>query len=118
MCKEKKPRVHAELIKAWADGAEIQFYSEGVNKWLNVGKPEWKPCTQYRIKPEPNDVEKYGIEVGDVWCLHKNCYPHRGYAFTVGTVSNRGVVLALSTSELEITSNSVLLFRKGVVNKL
>ena len=48
-----KPHKHAELIKAWADGAEIEWQ----DKW-----GEWQPfyltCSwyeakNYRIKPEP-----------------------------------------------------------------
>jgi hypothetical protein len=45
------PHKHAELIKAWADGAEIQAKSENV--WLDCRMPDWWPDTQYRIKPEP-----------------------------------------------------------------
>jgi hypothetical protein len=53
-----KPHKHAELIKAWADGAEIEFQdSEGV--W-GVGIPHWHPDAEYRIKPEPKpDVVRY-----------------------------------------------------------
>ena len=47
-----KPHKHAELIKAWADGAEIEFYSEAFEEWQNPGKsPEWSEDYQYRIKP-------------------------------------------------------------------
>ncbi len=50
----KKPHVHAELIKAWADGAEIQF-RRGIH-WYDVQpigcQPLWGESTEYRIKPE------------------------------------------------------------------
>ena len=47
-----KPHVHAELIKAWADGAEIEYNSGG--SWNScVGGPCWGRNTLYRIKPEP-----------------------------------------------------------------
>jgi hypothetical protein len=46
----KTPHVHAELIKAWADGAEIQAKSDNV--WLDCRMPDWWPDAQYRIKPE------------------------------------------------------------------
>jgi hypothetical protein len=46
-----KPHKHAELIKAWADGAEIQA-NEG-NGWISCGGcPAWNENTEYRIKPE------------------------------------------------------------------
>jgi hypothetical protein len=37
-------------IKAWADGAEIEFLSE--DGWLNAGDPEWNEDSEYRIKPQ------------------------------------------------------------------
>lgn len=58
MC-NKTPHKHAELIKAWADGAIIQ-YKNHVGDWLDRFKPTWDPGAEYRIKPEPNpDVVLY-----------------------------------------------------------
>lgn len=45
------PRKHAELIKAWADGAEIQ-YRYG-NHWVDVSCPAWLDSDIYRLKPVP-----------------------------------------------------------------
>lgn len=51
-----KPHKHAELIKAWADGAEIEIWS--CNGWWLETEPTWNPKDKYRIKPEPKpDVE-------------------------------------------------------------
>lgn len=44
-----KPHKHAELIKAWADGAQIQVYT---NTWNDDLHPLWRPNLEYRIKPE------------------------------------------------------------------
>lgn len=41
--------VHCELIKAWAEGAEIEFKNEHGN-WMTVN-PSWGTDTEYRIKP-------------------------------------------------------------------
>ena len=43
---------HAELIKAWADGAEIEFWSTIDEKWYLADKPSWDENKKYRIKPE------------------------------------------------------------------
>jgi len=64
----KTPHKHAELIKAWADGAEIQEkYS--FNDW-RVFDGYWQEdeAYGYRIKPEPKpDVVYYGVfDIGDV----------------------------------------------------
>lgn len=47
-----KPHKHAEVIKAWADGASIQLLSSN-NKWVDVINPEWLEDIEYRVKPEP-----------------------------------------------------------------
>lgn len=55
----KQPHKHAELIKAWADGAEIEWFA--VDEWKYVSEPAWSPIVKYRIKPEPKpDVVRYG----------------------------------------------------------
>lgn len=55
-----KPHKHAALIKAWADGAEIELYDGGVGQWLLSPTPRWYNECQYRIKSEPKpDVVKF-----------------------------------------------------------
>jgi hypothetical protein len=63
-----KPHKHAELIKAWADGAEIQErYAKGKHPddfdWVDFdGDWSFAHSNEYdfRIKPEPKpDVVKY-----------------------------------------------------------
>jgi hypothetical protein len=49
-----KPHKHAEVIKAWADGKEIEYYYEG--KWTTCYRPIWDNLTPYRVKPEPKKV--------------------------------------------------------------
>lgn len=51
----KTPHVHAELIKAWADGAEIERFDSSSQSWEPpYGKnPAWNVEVKYRIKPEP-----------------------------------------------------------------
>ena len=52
---------HAGLIKAWADGAEIEVWNTNVEKWLLCGSIiSWDECREFRIKPEPKpDVVKF-----------------------------------------------------------
>ena len=55
-----KPHKHAELIKAWADGAEIEFSESLYGDWIPTKQPEWSEKLNYRIKPEPKpDFVKY-----------------------------------------------------------
>ena len=49
---------HADLIHAWADGAEIEFYD--ITHWVHMPKPNWVDAAIYRVKPEPKpDVVRY-----------------------------------------------------------
>ena len=42
---------HSELIKKWADGAEIQWKDKN-GQWEDMGEPLWYEKHEYRIKPE------------------------------------------------------------------
>lgn len=49
-----KPHPHAEFIKAWADGADIQTYDGIRDVWIDImGNPAWT-SERYRIKPKPD----------------------------------------------------------------
>ena len=47
----KQPHKHAELIKAWADGAEIECWDG--ERWFSASSPCWSKTFKYRIKSEP-----------------------------------------------------------------
>jgi hypothetical protein len=42
---------YADLIHAWADGAEIQVLNNG--KWIDIYYLSWSEYAEYRIKPQP-----------------------------------------------------------------
>lgn len=47
---------HAEIIKAWADGAKVQALSDNGNRWNDCNSaPNWNPFREYRIKPDHKD---------------------------------------------------------------
>lgn len=43
---------HYDLIVAWAEGKQIQYYNAGCSNWHDIEHPNWGENTQYRIKPE------------------------------------------------------------------
>lgn len=46
------PHKHAAIIKAWADGVEVQVSTNA--GWYDLDfNPNWCDFNQYRIKPEP-----------------------------------------------------------------
>lgn len=55
----KTPHKHADLIHAWAEGAEIESRVNEI-EWEVVDKPRWLVDYEYRLKPEPKpDVVLY-----------------------------------------------------------
>ena len=57
-----KPHRHAELIHAYADGAEIEVYDKKFEKWTATENPCFLSGMEYRIKPEPKpDLIYYGV---------------------------------------------------------
>lgn len=67
-----KPHKHAELIKAWADGAEIECRDCRV--WYHTKDPRWQEDMEYRIKLEtkPDIVKCFVLEVNPVLGLRLN----------------------------------------------
>lgn len=63
---------HCELIKAWADGAEIQYREDSARMWTDIINPLWDVMFEYRIKPRTVKREgwinlykvNYGIKPG------------------------------------------------------
>jgi len=49
---------HAELIKAWAEGALVETFSKRYKRWVVAAKPTWDANTQYRVKPRFTFVER------------------------------------------------------------
>lgn len=60
-----QPRKHADIIKAWADGAEVEFYSKLEKRWVSASHPMWEESTAYRVKHEPTPCEEEGYVAGD-----------------------------------------------------
>lgn len=57
-----KPHKWAEEIKAWADGAEIEFRDVSgygyISNWEIVSDPNWlDEFTEFRIKPQPKKTQ-------------------------------------------------------------
>lgn len=52
MSNTNKRHPHAKLIKAWADGAEIQHFDTSAMQWKDCKEPNWFIQSQYRIKPD------------------------------------------------------------------
>lgn len=69
-----KPHKHAELIRAWADGAEIEYYVVSSSKWHRCveNKPAWDTMMEYRIKPEPPKYPQTSFTSEDIAEIARN----------------------------------------------
>jgi len=86
---------HADLIHAWADGAEIQFreYAGEWNDFQPNGYACWHQDMEYRIKPEPKpDFRKYFAYHFDRPCI----YPH-----SKNEIANLALIFDGETGELK-----------------
>lgn len=93
-----KPHKHAEFIKAWADGAEIEFYDPFREVYTKVnGVPQWDERALYRIKPEPLQNEK--IEL--VYAFNQNFGLHIGYPRNFGSKANLKLTFDSETGKLK-----------------
>ena len=53
-----KPHKHAEIIKAWAEGAEVEFRAHFAERWQEANYPTWQDTNnptwhshyEYRVK--------------------------------------------------------------------
>lgn len=69
-----KPHKWAKEIKAWADGAEIEFRDVSgygyISNWELVSDPNWlDEFTEFRIKPQPKKPQYLYVYQGaeDIW---------------------------------------------------
>ena len=110
-----KPHKHAELIKAWADGAEIQRYTKvlsgsakgGTVEWIWVSspKPSWKETDEYRIKPKEKQkvkMWKWLLQHDKEYFLSQHFY--KSHEEALADFENRGteVLHAVDWSEIEV----------------
>jgi hypothetical protein len=67
-----KPKKHAALIKAWADGAIIETYYTERGIWEETPYPLFLDDLSYRLKGETNNVIRrqiYMDTLGDIVCV-------------------------------------------------
>ena len=81
-----KPHKWAKEIKAWADGAEIEFKTP-LGEWEDCDiKPDWRHDVEYRIKTQPKDFMEILIGENQTLRLHKNAYNQYTLSLTMGEV--------------------------------
>ena len=54
----KQRHKHADVIIAWAEGAEIEYRLGPYDSWSKSTSPSWHADCEYRVKPAP---KKYRV---------------------------------------------------------
>lgn len=67
----KAPHTHKDVIIAWANEAEVEFFDNG--HWYDVTTPDWNHKTTYRIKPEKKvSTAQIWADDGGIFFTHEN----------------------------------------------
>ena len=61
-----KQHKHAELIKQWADGSEIECYYKARKEWHAVNEPAWWGDFEFRVTPVKKGTKKYRLVVAEI----------------------------------------------------
>ena len=97
----RAPHKHAEIIKAWADGAEIQCRNRVDPEWKDIGQsPCWLEELQYRIKPVPEPDVVMTRAVG-IYRVPSEAYPYGLLSVSVLGAPNVRFVFDGETRELK-----------------
>ena len=103
---KKAPHVHAEAIKAWADGHEIERFLETGNYWYETEFPAWDLAAQYRIKQaQPKDKAMEALIV---------LSPHAGPLLYAAAPDEANCVLVFDGTTGKLVNASV----KGCLNSV
>lgn len=88
--------------------------TKGNSFWIPLeDHPTWASTVMYRRRiPEKTDLEKYGIEKGDVW--HNDL----GFPIMVGEVVGSWSFRDIDKHKYRKGAFTTLVFRRGVVDKL
>ena len=107
----EQARKAAEIMLAYADGKEIEFFVKGGRKWRRANEPTFDWCnTNYRIKPSPTyrpfkNVEECWQEMQKHqpfgWLQDKDC---KSFKYYVLSIAEDGVVTTDYESDIRYLS--------------
>ena len=62
---------HYDVIVAWANGEDVEYWNESFSEWREDDRPRWYEHLNYRIKPKrvkkEGWVNVYGLGSAYVW---------------------------------------------------
>ncbi len=102
------PHKYADVIKAWADGHEIEYRMRGSRDWVHLSTPSFDASGEYRVKQEPIPNIIRHIYVGGKFteCVYTTVY-HQ-HQMPIQAVSNHYVKLTFDGTTNELISAEVI----------
>lgn len=97
---------HAELIRAWLDGAKIELWHNNSKTWRPVADPLFDEDREYRIKPaEPEREDRVLIsmpahEIQTLWNRSKANAIEFGEKYACRTLINDGLRYACDNGQI------------------
>ncbi len=97
MSKEKTPHVHAQWIKAKADGETIQEQAAMSTRWVDMDVDDWSFAStrKYRIKPSAPETRMTGPELEKVWDSEPG-----NYVRAFRAIANAAIARALADGDV------------------
>lgn len=107
---KKTPHVHAEVIKAWADGAEIECKQINDDRWAAIiCTPNWHPNWEYRIKPAAPETRMTDQELiaarGMMRYEREAIEPNSEYAKRLRGIANAAIARALADGDVVLPND-------------
>lgn len=64
------PHKHRDMIIAWANGEEIEYWNDSFGEWREDERPLWYQYVKYRVKPKEIKIEGI-VELKPGKCLFR-----------------------------------------------
>ena len=73
----KTPKRDADVIKAWADGSEVQWRTPGsLQEWTDNNHPSFNENLEWRVKPDPLSIkyQNYLLSQDAIMPIYVRCW--------------------------------------------
>lgn len=92
---------HEKIIRAWLDGAPIQYLLRSMNRWVDTEKPNFEESEEFRIKPtEPERVYPVTrMTHEEMWSAYEKNHRLRG-TWNLAIVANAALRHAIDAGQV------------------
>lgn len=95
-----KQRPHAELIRQWADGCEIQYRKDADSKWVDSPDPAWLADYEYRVKPAGPEYPTSKMDDGIFFAILSGKHPAMNITAGYRAIANAALRHAIDAGQV------------------